>query len=165
MDDKFNAVLEQLDAMSSNDIQNITKAQFIQMISGLTPEQIQKVIFHKNVRFYEGINGYVVNFIETTNTLNNMIAMPENDPLSKYSKFTALAGAAMNLTKMRTYEGITEENKIKVENALAQIKPHLASLMRGFQGGSKKKISRRSKKSKKTMKKKSKSTHKKKNNS
>ena len=80
---------------------------------GLTQEHFETVIFAKNVKLFDGINGYVDDFLAKV--------LPRLRSMSAAEKAMTKPGAISTLNRMKTYAGIDEAHKAQVEAALSEI--------------------------------------------
>jgi len=84
----------------------------IPLLEGLTPEEKTDVVIAKNVKVFDGdINKYVEDFI--THTTTTLEGMPEGP-----AKETTKTGQRKLLERILTKEGLTDETKGKINNAL-----------------------------------------------
>lgn len=81
--------------------------------SGLTDEHFQTVMFAKNVKLFDGINGYVDDFLAKV--------LPRLRAMSAAERAITKPGAISILNRMKAYAGIDEAHKAQVEEALSEI--------------------------------------------
>lgn len=111
----LNMLLTMIDKLDKFKVHELfSNREFLMSVRmGLTDEHFQTVIFAKNVKLYDGINGYVDDFLEKV--------LPRLRSMSAAERAMTKPGAILNLNRMKTYAGIDEEHKAQVEAALSEI--------------------------------------------
>ena len=88
-------------------LSQMTRDDLIGIARTLSPEELKTFLFEKNVKLFGGINPYVEDFLAKMNT-----SVP-ND---------ALVGFIAMLNTIDAYPGLSEENKLKVNNRIKVLK-------------------------------------------
>lgn len=125
-------------ASTAEELRNLSKETLLGILRTLNPEDVQTVIFAKNIKIFGGINGYIEDFF-ANQIVQKILAMPEG-----LMKEMNIQGLQLTLRKMDTYEGVTLENKERIVEALQQVSITYTAPA----AGGKKKRSRRNKKRK-----------------
>lgn len=107
---KINDALKLVENSTEEELSRITRDEFMFIVAGMSPEDIQTFMFAKNIKVYGGINGYVDNFF-AKGTVEQLKLLP----------LIHRAGGIATLKKMLTTPGISEPNKLRIDNALEQL--------------------------------------------
>jgi hypothetical protein len=105
---------------SVEELRQLTKEDLMAIMRALGPINFQEFLFAKNVKIFDGINGYVDDFF-AKNTINKVKALPN----------ATKKGTVAMLKKMLTYGNITEVNKKRVSLAIAELSPAAAGKRKG----------------------------------
>ena len=76
---------------------------------------VTEFIFAKNIKIFNGINGYITNFF-STNTISKISNIKDTE-LKNNSK----NGAIILLQKFLTYSEITRENRVRINYAILEL--------------------------------------------
>ncbi len=85
----------------------MTRDDLIRIVGTLSQEEIKTFLFEKNIKVFGGINPYVEDFLAKMNT-----GVPKD----------AMVGFIAMLDTMNAYPGLSEENKLKVNNRIKLLK-------------------------------------------
>lgn len=102
-------------ASTAEDLRTLSKETLLGILRTLNPEDVQTVIFAKNIKIFGGINGYIQDFF-ANQTVQKILAMPEG-----VMKEMNIQGLQLTLRKMDKYDGVTLENKERIVEALQQV--------------------------------------------
>lgn len=101
---------------SAKELASITRDEFMFIVAGMAPEEIQTFMFSKNIKIFGGINKYVDDFFRK-GTVAAAAAMPLEQRI----------GILSVLQKMSEYEGINKKNKERVAKAIQTLNPQPAA--------------------------------------
>lgn len=88
-------------------LSQMTRDDIIRIAGTLTKDEFKTFLFEKNVKLFGGINPYVEDFLAKINT-----GVPKD----------AMVGFIAMLNTMDAYPGLSEENKVKVNNRIKLLK-------------------------------------------
>lgn len=103
-----------IDTWSSEELQSLSREDFEFISNNLSPEDFQTFIFAKNIKVFGGINNYVNDFF-SKGTINTIKAMNNN------RKRNTLPGLILTLRRMLMYDDLSQENRIRINNAILDI--------------------------------------------
>jgi len=109
---------------SPQQLSQMTRDDLIGIARTLSPEEIKTFLFEKNVKLFGGINPYVEDFLAKMKT-----SVPKD----------AMVGFITMLNTMKAYPGLSEENKLKVNNRIEVLKMLTGAAAPAAGGSSKKK--------------------------
>lgn len=95
---------------SAEELRSLTRDELIFITGGMSPEDAQTFFFEKNIKVFGGINEYVNDFF-AKGTVEHMKTLPNQQRL----------GAIALLTKISTKQGLTQQNKQRVDAAIGQL--------------------------------------------
>lgn len=111
----FNNALQLVEELTVEELQKLNRDQLLFIASGLTKAEVSDFMFAKNMKIFGGINGYVDDFL-SSGTIIKIKDMAEG-----LSKITIRDGALQTLNKMLTYKSLTDTNRVKINNAVAEL--------------------------------------------
>jgi hypothetical protein len=88
-------------------LSQMTRDDIIKIANSLTKPEFKTFLFEKNIKLFGGINPYVEDFLKKINT-----GVP-NDVIVEFISM---------LNTMKAYPGLSEENKLKVNNRIEVLK-------------------------------------------
>jgi hypothetical protein len=136
--DDLAMLTEFVESTSVDKLKTLTKEQLmVIMMSVKDPQVFQKFMFMKNKKIFGGMDGYVSDFLERTDTVGRILAMPAGP-----GRTSAIRGAISTLNEMKMDAEISAAKKALVEAALARLA--------GAQGGSRRKSRHQRRKAKLT---------------
>lgn len=91
----------------AEELRSLTRNEFMFIVAGMGPEDIQTFMVAKNVKIFGGINPYIDDFF-AKGTVDHMKLLPKSQR----------AGAIALLTKMSKTAGIFQGNKERVDAAI-----------------------------------------------
>jgi len=110
------------------ELRAMTRDDLIRIASSLSKEEVKIFLFEKNVKLFGGINAYVEDFLEK---------------MSRGVPVDAKIGFISMLDSMKVYPGLSEENKVKIDNTINILKGSTAPAAGGFGFRNKKRKTRR----------------------
>ena len=114
MGSNLEAVLGIVERRSPEELATMPKDIIIFIKSNLSEEDFQTFQFAKNIKVFGGINNYVNDFF-SKGTINTVKAMNTN------TKITTLPGLILTLRKMLTYDNLSADNRIMINNAILEL--------------------------------------------
>lgn len=115
----INELLSKLELLNEDEIDEFSTLVMTNLFpvlisTGLiTPDEVQMFIFAKNVKLYGGINEYVDDFLDQT--------LPRLRDMKQAEKQRTKLGMTFILQRMKTYAGIDDDHKKRVEEALEEL--------------------------------------------
>ena len=102
--------IDLIEQSSAKELASLTRDEFMFIVAGMSPEDIQTFMVAKNVKIFGGINPYVDDFF-MKGTVEKTLQLPKEQQ----------AGTVAVLRRLMATEGITEKNKTRIQKALKDL--------------------------------------------
>ena len=91
-------------------LRELSRERLVELMSGLTPAEIETFMFEKNIKIFGGINGYA-NDMFKQKVVEKVLQFPVQQRLGLVSIFR----------HMLTYENLTKTNEKRITKALTKL--------------------------------------------
>jgi hypothetical protein len=107
---RLDEAIQLIEQSSAKELASLTRDEFMFIVAGMSPEDIQNFMFAKNIKIFGGINPYIDDFF-MKETVEKTLQFPKEQQ----------AGTVAVLKKMQTIEGVSKKNKTRLEKALKDL--------------------------------------------
>lgn len=114
MASNLEAVLDIVETRSAEELASMPRDVILFIKSRLSEEDFLTFQFAKNIKIFGGINNYVNDFF-SKGTINTVKEMNTN------RKHNTLPGLILTLRKMLTYDDLSAENRISIDNTILEL--------------------------------------------